>query len=193
MRSLLFVPIVLTAMAGTARADLISISGSGTWAADATTTGLSAPDESWTLTFDVDSPIPVTNLDVGDGQSVPIIDAVYTLDGSQVGTATDVRFFASGFGGLFTVDFSGVGSPFDLDFYGPQVVDGTTGQLIAGTYSGVSDVGVTHDPAGEGAASFTISPVPEPTSLVDCVTAVGLLGFVWQLRRRAGRSGSSHA
>jgi hypothetical protein len=186
MRSLLVVPLFLTALVGSARADLINISGSGTWAADATTTGLSAPDESWTLSFEVDSPIPVTNLDTADGQSVSIFDAVYTLNGSQVGTATDVRFFGSGFGGLFTIDFSGVGSPSDLDFYGPQVVDGTTGQVIAGSYSGVSDVGVTHDPAGEGTASFTISPVPEPNSLIDCVTAVGLLGIAWRLKRRGG-------
>jgi hypothetical protein len=183
MRSLLFVPLLLATMAGNAWADLISISGSGTWAANATTTGLSVPNESWTLSFEVNSPIPVTNLNTGLGQSVSILDAIYTLNGVTTGTATDVRFFSSGFGGLFSVDFSGVGTPSDLDFYGPQIVDGSTGQLIAGMDTGVSDVGAAHLFAGEGTANFTVSAVPEPSTWLMIILGFAGIGFMAYRRK----------
>ena len=184
MRSLLFVPLLLATLAGNAWADLISISGSGTWAANATTTGLSAPTNP-DMSFEVNSLIPVTNLNTAQGQSVSILDAIYTLNGVTTGTATDVRFFSSGFSGLFSVDFLGVGTPFDLDFYGPQIVDGSTGQLIAGMDTGFSDVGAAHPFVGEGTANFTVSTVsavPEPSSFA--LLGGALLGFGWFRRRR---------
>jgi hypothetical protein len=182
-------PFLLAAVVGNTWAGPVTITGSGTWSSTATTAGLSAPNESWTLSFEVSSPIPLTNVNTTGGQSVAVLDAVYKLNGVVVGTINDARFFSSGFSGLFSLDFSGVGSPNDLDFYGPQVFDSTSGAILTNTYSGVSDVGVTHDPAGEGTASFTIAPtatVPEPSTLINCVTALGFLGFVRWNRRRHG-------
>ena len=183
-------------MISSANADLELISGSGTWASDATTTGLSVASESWTLSFEVNSPIHLTNVNTTDGQTVSVLNAVYTLYGSPVGTVEDVRFFSSGFGGKFSVDFSGVGTPSDLDFYGPQVFDGTTGQLINGPYSAVSDVGVTHQPAGEGSANFTIGPAavaaPEPNTMVAVVFAVIVVCIKMLLGRRSLNTDSLH-
>jgi hypothetical protein len=191
--ALLFMLTMLAPICG-ADATPITITGSGTWASNAPTTDLSAPNQPWTLSFDVDSPIPLTNVDDGLGQSVPVTNATYELSGAAVGTIVDARFFSAALDGMFTVDFIGVSDPSDLDFYGPEVFARPTGELIPGSYAAVSDVGVTNLPDGVGPASITIQPasapaaVPEPTTL--SLLAFGLAGMGvrrWRRNRQSRR------
>src|ERR1700678_3881656 len=95
-------------VAPAAGAGTIEITGSGTWAASAKASELTAPGASWSFSLDVPDPLPGTINSYGNYTS-PVYDAWYLLAGSLVNDAiTSLTYCAGGGadGGLFDIDFA---------------------------------------------------------------------------------------
>ena len=171
-------PLALSVLAGGASASLVTITANGTFSSNAPTTGLSAAGDSYALTFEVTSPTTAQG-----NSTAPVFDALYKLNGVQVGTVTAVEFYPNSLNGLFDVTIAGAGSTTLLDFYGPQIY-GNGGVLLTGNYTGVVDENISHDPAGIGSAKLTVSTVPEPATLAVVGTALAALAFVRRKQQR---------
>jgi hypothetical protein len=163
----------------------VAISGSGTWNANTLVTDVSAPNATWSFSFDVSSPVPTD-----DSTPAAVINASYLLNGIPVvsETLTTVLFFDSGFDGMFDLNFSIPGSIGDtVNLYGAQVFD-SSGNLISGWYQANSDVNLTAGPpSGSGSGTVLIEPVttiPEPTSIISGGIAVAVLAGFGLVRRR---------
>ena len=171
-------PVALSVLAGSASASLVTITANGTFSSNAPTTGLSKANEAYALTFEVTSPTTAQG-----NSTASVFDAVYKLNGVQVGTVSAVEFYPTSLDGLFDVTITGAGSTTLLDFYGPQIY-GTGGVLLTGNYTGVVDEGNAHEAAGIGSAKLTVSTVPEPATLAVVGTALAALAFVRRKQQR---------
>jgi PEP-CTERM motif len=155
--------------AGNAAAGTVFFSGSGTWGASAPVTPYSAPDESWSFSFDLPNPI-------ASNPTTQATDFVYDLNGSPVSTPLQsIIFFTSG---LFNLIFSdGVA----VSFYGADV--GSSLTLIPGTYPAKSAI---YDGAPVGSGTVTLTAVPEPSTWAMMTLGFAGLGFAaFRTRRRA--------
>ena len=119
-------------VAGHAVAGTVLFTGSGTWGDSAPSTPYSAPDESWSFSFDLPNPI-ATN------PTTQATDFVYDLSGSPVSTPLlSVTFFPVANAGLFDLNFTDGTA---VSIYGADV--GSSLTLMPGTYpatSGIDDV-----------------------------------------------------
>jgi hypothetical protein len=158
----------------------VAISGSGTWNANTLVTDVSAPNATWSFSFDVSSP-------VADTTPEPVTNASYLLNGTPVVSEmlTTVTFYDSGLSGGFDLNFSGGDT---VSLYGPQVFD-SSGNLIPGSYTAssaaVNAAGVP--PPGTGSATFlvgTVTTIPEPSSIISGGIAVVALAGLGLVRRR---------
>ncbi|WZO99615.1 PEP-CTERM sorting domain-containing protein [Isosphaeraceae bacterium EP7] len=159
-----------------ARADLVTISGSGTWGADAPVSDYSAPGSLWSFSFDVPDPLDANPTSTA-------FNFQYFLDGSLVNTTlSSVEFFPLEPGGLFDLNFDDGNT---LNFYGDQVYTDPGLSLIPGTYAAIIDINSFAGlPNGSGSGTVTIATtvVPEPSSIVS--GGLGLLALAfWRLRR----------
>ena len=164
-----------------ANAGMTQITGSGTWGASAPTTVYSAPNESWSFSFDVPDPLDANPTSM-------VTNASYLLDGAPIGrTITSVQFYTPSSYGMFNLNFGYVGS---IQMYGPQVYNPTTLNLIPGPY--IVTIGTNYQnrivPTGTGNVNVgKPTPVPEPSSIVSgslgLLTALGL-ALRHGLRRR---------
>ncbi len=124
-------------------ASTITISDSGTFSSRTASSTFSAPDETWSLSFVVDSAPHVSNVNPGNYFDVAFSDFHYFLDGSPVAiTPADIRFFnASQFGMFeicFTVSCSFFNNPTDgFAFVGPQMYTGLESEptILTGTFT----------------------------------------------------------
>jgi hypothetical protein len=161
----------------------VAISGSGTWNANTLVTDVSAPNATWSFSFDVSSPVPTD-----DKTPAAVTNASYLLNGTPVvsETLTTVIFFDSGSNGMFELIFSIPHSTGDtVDLYGAQVFD-SSGNLIPGSYPASSDVNLTvGGPPGSGSGTVVIEAViPEPSSIISGGIAVVALAGLGLVRRR---------
>jgi hypothetical protein len=155
----------------------ITISGSGVWAANAAVTTESAPNESWSFSFDVPNPTD-TN------PTASLSNFSYALNGVTVATGTPfLTLDDSTNGGLFDLFFQ---DGTDIAFVGPDISDpiqSSNGEPITpGEFAAVSEVNFG-DPAGSG----TIDAVPEPASWMLLLVGAGLVGAAASTRRRTNR------
>ena len=154
-------------------ADMIDISGSGTWDASAPTTEFSAPNESWSFSFTVPNPLD-------SNHTSSVTNGEYALGGSPVSAAiTSVEFFSASEFGLFDIHFSDGGI---VSLYGAQIYDPSTLELYPGTYAATIALNASNPPTGNGTGTVIVSSVPEPSSLLLC--GVGLLGVVAHRRSK---------
>lgn len=153
-------------------------SGSGTWNATAPSSLESAPDATWSFSFDLPQ-------NYGANPTTSTTNFQYFLNGSQVklGLASVQFYSAADQGGL------------DLNLKNGDVVNlygqdfGSGGSPFPGTYATAIDSNSSNFPTGTGSGSLSITPVvasvPEPG--VGAVLATSLLGLGWMRRRRIER------
>lgn len=182
-------------------ASTLTVSESGTFSGGVETSAFSAPDETWSFSFDVDSNPSVSNVSVGNWFDVAFTDFSYTLNGAPVtglGTPEITVFSAPPMvtGGLFQICFQGLGTcsaafgpEYGLSLFGPQIYSGSESSptILAGSYSptvldvvvdGLSSNGLP------GAGPVTITPEPSSVTLLACGSAL-LLCVLVRSRKRA--------
>jgi MYXO-CTERM domain-containing protein len=166
-----------------AGAGTIQITGSGTWNADAPTTDYSAPNASWSFSFDVPDPLDANPTSM-------VTNASYLLNGAPIAhTITSVQFYTPSLQGLFNLNFGYVGF---VSLFGPQVIDPSTLGLFPGMYPAMIDVNIQNRITGTGTGMVDVgisSPVPEPSSIIS--GGLGLLAAVGLALRRGIRRPSS--
>ena len=174
--ALLAACLAINTMAG---ASTITISGSGTWDSTiSSSTGLSAPNATWSFSFDVPNPLDANS-------TTMVTNASYSLNGSVVSdTITDIQFYDTNSYGLFDIDFA---SGDTLALYGAQIYNPTTLAITPGTYAAAIEDNDANTyvgaPGGEGSGTVTVGSVPEPSSLVNGGVAVAILVGLGLVRR----------
>jgi len=156
----------------------IQITGSGTWGASAPTTVYSAPNESWSFSFDVPDPLDANPTSM-------VTNASYLLDGAPISrTITAVQFYTPSSLGMFNLNFGYVGF---VAVFGPQMYNTTNLNLIPGEY--VVTTGVNFQDrvvaTGTGNVNVGANSVPEPSSIVS--GSLGLLTALGLALRHGGR------
>jgi hypothetical protein len=114
-------------------ASTITYNASGTFNSSTPSSAYSGPDETWSLSFDVNSTPVVSNVDAGGYFDAAFSDFSYSLDGVAVAiTPVDIRFFSAldygGFDICFTIACQYFNSPTD----GIEI---ETSQLFTGSES----------------------------------------------------------
>jgi hypothetical protein len=191
-RSLL---IFLMAIAGSAvvSATPLYVSTSGRFSSADVAGPLVSPNQVFSLTFVVDSnPTPIAGTVTSLGFDPSFSDFHYTLNGVATSASpSEIRFNTLTNGGLFDVIFGSGLTASEFSFSGAQVFSGSTsvpviapGQypLSTWTFSNPSNFDV-QSPIG---ANVTVTPTPEPSSVVTVVG--GLAGLIYLSRRRTTRS-----
>ena len=161
----------------TARADISTISGSGTWDVTAPTSSYSGPGDTWSFSFN----LPTT---LASNPTTEATNFTYLLNGVVVpGDPSNITFFDSANLGLFDINFSNI----TVSFFSPTNTDvGSTLTLVPGMYA----TGISLNDAGS-AGSGSISIAPEPPSLVLLGTALLLgAGMVYFRRNFPGSARS---
>jgi opacity protein-like surface antigen len=164
-------------------AEAVAITGSGLWGAGTPVTTYSAPDDSFSFSFDLPSPTE-------SNPSGEITNFVYKLDGVNVATAADtpfITFFGIAQGGMFDLSFPVSGD--DITLEGAQIGfdragDDTSGNAIT-IRQGSFTFSATADFPGATTGTGSLA-VPEPAS-VALLTA-GLVALCGIRRRSAGRT-----
>ena len=157
-------------------ADVVVYTDSGTFSSDTAssdptvfTPAFSAPNETWSFSFEAAINPAVTDFGMG-GFSFVFSDFTYELNGSPVSiTPSFIRFFSGTNGGGFEICFSGA-TPSTctegLGTYGPQMYEGNTDAptLIGGSFPQDS-FGVIVDSTLYSLPDTTLnaSVVPEPS------------------------------
>jgi PEP-CTERM motif len=159
----------------------ITISGNGTFSASTPTSTFSAPSETWSFSFTLDSQLAVSSILAGSYFSTTAFSGfTYFLNGSPDAITPDhLTFFRSGDGGMFNICVS-AGCDNGFYFQGPQMYTGSesTPTILTGPftstalYLGVNSVSTTE-------ANTTVqavgSGVPEPSTFLALGTGLLVL------------------
>jgi len=177
-KALIFIAAAALIAQPTAYGGIVTVSGSGTWGADAPDSIYTAAGVSWSFSFDLPDPLD-------DTLTSSATHFQYFLGGSAVSTTlSSVAFFSTDLGGGFDIDFEDGNS---LNLYADQVYSSLGLSLIPGVYTSNIDINAfTGPPRGSGSGAVTISVVvPEPSSLASGGLAVfSLAGLAIRNRRR---------
>jgi hypothetical protein len=174
----------------------VTISGSGTWIHAAPNTAYSAPDATFSFSFELpqtytpgnDAPLQgggTTGPDIGI--STDFSDFHYSLGGTPVADVPDdIAFFSVAFGGGFALAFHTI----SVEFYGPVDI-GSSGTVSFGQYAltpYIADQSQPYSPVNQGTGPVTTSVVPEPASWALSLLGLGAAGGVLRSRRRVATS-----
>jgi hypothetical protein len=163
------IPAVFCVLAVSANADILEVSGTGLWGANAPVTAESAPNESFTFSFNIPEA-------AGNPSSLGT-NFVYMLNGSAVPVSlSTIQFFPGSLGGLFDLDLSNGDT---VSAYGADA--GSGGTVSTGVFPAtfaMFDQGAT----GAGSVVISDSAAPEPSFYGVVGAALGLLVLV-RIRR----------
>ena len=173
------------------------ISSSGTFDSSTATSTFSAPDETWSFSFLVDSSPAVSNVVEGEYFDVSFSDFTYTVNGESVAiTPADILFFNADDMGMFGICFIDVCAT-DTDqsdgfvFYGPQMYTGdeSAPTMSTGTFSPNTEyvlVDGTYFPQTPSDVNAEEqATAPEPSTVFSLGAGLFLSLAAWRLRRTA--------
>jgi hypothetical protein len=167
---------LVLATANQASAAFYEFSGSGTWQSSALNTAYSAPNQSYTFSFDLPNP-------TSGNPDTEAFNFQYTLNGIAVSaTLLSVEFFSDAVGGGFNLNL-GSGGP--LQFF--NVLGGSTPDFTSGITAGsfLTNIVIADNTNGDsvGSASVVITAVPEPSTWAMMLLGFFGVGFVAYRRR----------
>jgi hypothetical protein len=174
----------LALLAQPRQAAAVEISGSGVWGATTPVSTYSAPNDSFSFSFDLPSPTE-------SNPSSLITNLTYDLNGVDVASTADaplITFYDTANGGLFDLFFQTSGD--DVSFEGAQIGSDASGTDTGGgpvfltdaidtPFLATLDFGST--PTGSGTLS-----VPEPGSML--ILSAGLVALRAARRRTRGKT-----
>jgi len=171
--------ILASLAAAPALANIVQISGSGTWTGAAPVTAESSPNATWSFSLLLPNPI-ATN------PTTQATSFAYYLNGMPVNIAlASVTFFSAADGGMFDLNIAN-GDTITLEGVSGAGADvGSSLALVLGTYPSAIAMGDTAPIRGTGTVVISASPVPEPASLT--LLGAALAGFALFFRRQARR------
>jgi hypothetical protein len=168
----------------------LMVAGSGIFSGSAPTTTFSAPNTTWSFSFNV-SDVPVVANPTANGFDVPFSSFTYHLGAGTVATTpARIRFFTSGIGGLFNIDIADTLSPPDgnpvtgFEFSDGQAFSGTTANptILTGAYPATSasfiSGGAVADSFSGVTVNITATGTPEPATLAMAAIACCLFGWM---------------
>jgi len=177
----------------------LTVTTSGTYSAGTPTTSWTAPNTSWSLSFNVASNPVVTSSTPGVDFDAPITNFVYKLNGStlSVGTA-DVAFFSTIEGGLINIGVLGstantTALPVNgIELLGPQAYSGTEAAptILPNAYAETQNllaVGGTSYPQALGSVTISapsVTATPAPPSSILALFGLTALGIFFGVSRR---------
>jgi hypothetical protein len=184
----IFAPLVFCVLlfASVGSASPLLVQESGVWGSSAPSTTWSAPGESWSYSFLIDSnPTPSTYLP-GDNFVAPFNNFNYFLNGVPVATTPDTIewYSTNNEGGLINIYFGGI---LTFKVYGAQAYSGSEDSptILPGVYplaggSVFLSAGNTDQPI---TGNLTITAVPEPATIGMMLMGVAALAGL-RFRRR---------
>lgn len=197
-RAFLLLIAFLLLSAGGLSANTLLVTASGTFSSTTPTSTFSAPGESWSFSFEVDSMPVVLSSEYDLEFSPSFTDFTYTLDGSAVAiTPANIQFYSADDGGLLNVCFapacpssSNPTNGFELE--GAQAYSGlvTSPTINTGVYPTITllaFVGGEMNFYTMDNSIVTIASVPEPGTLsFVIVLGMGILACTAMRRRCRG-------
>ncbi len=185
-----------------AEAAPLSVTASGTWDASVPVSFFTAPGQTWSLRFVVDSDptlVPVPDFSQIGLYTTPLFtDFEFRLGGVAIAqSATYTSFYNAGNGGGLDVYFNDQADPSSivsaLSFFGPQMYSGDEldPTILPGVYdtfgppSGGFIVVVDGVRFDLGSEQIVIAAVPAPPSVLLAAAALALLGTSGRPRRRS--------
>jgi hypothetical protein len=150
--------------------------GSGTWDSFASNTSFSGANQSWSFSFEIDS--PTTN------PATSIVDFHYSLNGSLTGlSASSIEFFSSAAGGMFNLTLSsGDVISFFNKIGAPSADIGSNGNLVTGQWA-VDLLSFDKVSGADINGAGVVTAVPEPSTWAMMILGFGALGFFAYRRR----------
>ena len=151
--------------------------GSGTWDSFASNTAFSGANQSWSFSFEIDSPAS------NPAGASSISNFHYSLNGSLTGlSASSIEFFSSAAGGMFNLTLSSGDVISFFNKIGDPAADiGSNGNLVTGQWAvdllAVDSQGQDINGAG------VVTAVPEPSTWAMMILGFGALGFFAYRRR----------
>jgi hypothetical protein len=164
-----------------------TVSTSGTFSASTPVSAWTAPNATWSISFNVASSPVVNSFLTGTDFDVPFTNFVYTLNGTPVNVgAVDIAFYSTAAGGLLDVGLFGssaLAAPANgFIIEGPQVYSGAESAptfLLNGYAETFNELGVagafSAQPLGTVLISSALATTPIPSTLILMLAALGLM------------------
>ncbi len=181
----------------------LTVTTSGTYSATTPSSSWTAPNASWSLSFNVDSNPTVSSSTPGVDFDAPVTNFVYKLNGTTVSVGpVDVAFFSTAEEGLVNIGLFGSAAgtlalPANgFQLFGPQAYSGTEAAptILPNTYAEtLNTLAVAGSFFAQTTGTVTINvagppPIPAPPSFVLALFGLAAIGIFFGVSRRRAQA-----